>query len=110
MHTCTALCLSHCTCLEHQSTSSYNTANKYVCVFLQNQVFGRSAAKHAGARVDPERAAEAVEAVHSGRMTFRAAANAFDFSVGSLQNCVSGSASIADRVGPGTVLSTSYEK
>ncbi|CAM9582500.1 unnamed protein product [Sphacelaria rigidula] len=61
------------------------------------------------ARVDPERAVEAVEAVPSGRMTFRAAAKAFGISVSSLQKCVSGSVGIAGRVGPGTVLSTEEE-
>ena len=38
-----------------------------------------------------ERAAEAVEVVHSGCMTFRAAAKIFGISVGSLQKHMSGS-------------------
>ena len=44
-----------------------------MCVFLQNQLFDRSAAKHTGARVGLERAAEALEVVRSDRMTPRAA-------------------------------------
>ena len=52
----------------------------------------------------PERAAEAVEAVHSDRMTSRAAAKMSDIFVGSLQKRDSGSASVADRVGPCTVM------
>ena len=52
-----------------------------------------------------ERAAEAVEAVRSDLMTFfRTSAHTSDnIFVGSLQKRVSGSASMADRVGPGTV-------
>ena len=62
------------------------------------------------ARVDPARAAGAVEELHSGRMTFHAAAKTF-YSVGSLQNCVYGSArKKADMVGPGSVLSICHEK
>ncbi|CAM9278444.1 unnamed protein product [Sphacelaria rigidula] len=61
------------------------------------------------ARVDPECAAEAVEAVRSGRMTLRAAAKTFDTYVGSLQKRVRCSVSIAGRVGPGTVLSPAEE-
>ena len=110
MHKSTALRLSYCICLEHQSTSSYSTVNKRVCVFLQNHLFGRSAAEHTGARVDQERAAEAVEAVPSDRMTSCAAAKTSDIFVGLLQKRVSDSPSIAHMVGPGTVLSTSDEK
>ena len=51
-----------------------------------------------------ERAAEAVEAVRSDRMTSRAAAKMSDTFVTSLQKRVSGSASKADGVGSGTVL------
>ena len=51
----------------------------------------------------PERVAEAVEAVRSDRMTLRAAAKTSNIFVGSLQKFVSGSASKADGVGPGTV-------
>ena len=58
----------------------------------------------------PERAAEAVEVVCSDRTTSRAAAKTSDIFVGSLQKRVSGGASIADRVGPGTVPSMSNEK
>ena len=59
--------------------------------------------------MDPERAAEAVEAVRSGRMTFRSAARIFDISVGSLQKRLNGSVGIAARVGPDTVLTTEEE-
>ena len=52
----------------------------------------------------PERAAEAVEAVCSDRMTSRAAAKTSDIFVGSLQKRISGSASIADSVRPGTTV------
>ena len=52
----------------------------------------------------PERAAEAVEAVRSDRMTSHAAAKTSDIFVGSLHKHVNGSASKADEVGPGTVL------
>ena len=52
----------------------------------------------------PERAAEAAEAVRSDLMTSRAAAKTSDKLVVSLQKRVSGSASKADGVGPGTVL------
>ena len=48
----------------------------------------------------PERAAMAVEAVRSGRMTFRAAAKTSDISVGPLQKRVSGCVCTAGRVGP----------
>ena len=58
----------------------------------------------------PERAAQAVEAVRSDRMTSRAAATTSAIFLGSLQKLVSGSASMADRVGPGTVLSISDEE
>ena len=51
-----------------------------------------------------ERAAEAVEAVHSDRMTSRAAAKTSDIFVGSLQKRGSGSARKADGVGPVTIL------
>ncbi|CAM9443287.1 unnamed protein product, partial [Sphacelaria rigidula] len=61
------------------------------------------------ARVNQERAAEAVELVRSGHMSFRAAANTFDISVGSLQKRYSGGVGIAGRVGPGTVMSTAEE-
>ena len=74
------------------------------CIFLQNQFFGRSAAKHTGPRVGPGRAAEAVEAVRSDRMISHAAAKTSDIFVGSLQKHFSGSANKADGVGPGTVL------
>ena len=67
-------------------------------------VFGRSLAKHTGPRVGPERAAEAVEAVRSDRMTPRAAAKTSNICIGSLQKRDSGTASKADGVGPGTVL------
>ena len=66
--------------------------------------FCQSAAEHAGPRVGPERAAEAVEAVRSDRVTSHATAKTPDIFVGSLQKHVSGSASKPDRVGPGTVL------
>ena len=52
----------------------------------------------------PERAVEAVEAVRSDRMTSRAAPKTSDIFVGSQQKRVSGSASKAGGVGPGTVL------
>ena len=52
----------------------------------------------------PERAAEAVEAVRSDRMTSRTTVKTSGIFVGSLQERVSGSASKADGVGPGTVL------
>ena len=52
----------------------------------------------------PERAAEALEAVRSDRMTSHAAAKTSDIFVGSPQKHVNGSASKADGVGPGTVL------
>ena len=45
-----------------------------------------------------------MEAVRSDRMTFRAAAKTSGIFVGSLKKHVSGSASKADGVGPGTVL------
>ena len=52
----------------------------------------------------PERAAEAVQAVRSDRMTSHAAAKTSNIFVGSLQKLVSGSASKVDGVGPGTIL------
>ena len=52
----------------------------------------------------PEGASEAVESVRSDRITSRAAAKTSNIFVGSLQKLVSGSASKADGVGPGTVL------
>ena len=52
----------------------------------------------------PERAAGAVGAVRSDRMTSRAAAKTSDIFVGSLQKRVRGGASKADGVGPGTIL------
>ena len=73
-------------------------------VFLQNQFYGRSAANHTGPRVGPERAAEAVEAIRSHRISSRAAAKTFDIFVGALQKRVSGSASRVDGVSPCTVL------
>ena len=48
--------------------------------------------------------------MRSDSITSRAAAKIFGLSVGSLQKLVSGSASIAGRVGPGTALSISDEK
>ena len=51
------------------------------------------------ARVDPERSAEAVEAVHSSVMTFCALANTLGISFGLLQKRISGSVGIAGRVG-----------
>ena len=66
--------------------------------------FCRSAAKHAGPRVGPERATEAAEAVRSDRTTSRAAAKTSDMFVDSLQKRVIGSASKANRVGLGNVL------
>ena len=54
--------------------------------------------------MDPERAAEVVEAVRSDRMTSRVAVKTSDIFVGSLQKRVSGSASKAGGVDPGTVL------
>ena len=76
------------------------------CVCLPPKpVFGRSAAKHTGPRVGPERAAEAVEAVRSDRITSPAAAKTSDIFVGSLQKRISGSASkAANGVSLGTVL------
>ena len=63
------------------------------------------------AMVGPERAAEAVEELRSDRMTSRATtAKTSGMFVGSLQKRISGSASIADRVGPVTVLSISDER
>ena len=67
-------------------------------------VFGRSAAKHTGPRVGPERTSEVVEAVPSDRMTSIAAAKTSHIVVGSLPKRVSGSASKTDGVGPGSVL------
>ena len=62
----------------------------------------------------PERALETVEAVCSDFITSRAAAKTSDTFVGSLQKRVSGSTSIADRIGAGTtttvLLSISNEK
>ena len=53
-----------------------------------------------------ERVADAVEAVHSDRMTSRAAAKTCDIFVGLLQKRVSDSVSMADRVdGSGPVRS-----
>ena len=54
--------------------------------------------------MSPERAAEALEAVRSDRMTSHAAAKMSDIFVDSPQKHVNGSASKADGVGPGTVL------
>ena len=51
----------------------------------------------------PERAAEAVEAVRSDRMTSRAAIKTSGIFVGLLHKRVSGSASKAGCVGPSTV-------
>ena len=72
---------------------------------LQSQLFfGRSKVDQLLSiqepRVGPERAAQAVEAIRSDRMTSRAAAKTFDIFVGSLQKgVVSGGASKADGVG-----------
>ena len=52
----------------------------------------------------PERAAGTVEAVRSNGMTSCASAKPSDIFVGSLQKRDSGSASVADRVGPCTVM------
>ena len=52
----------------------------------------------------PERAAEAMEAVRSDRMTSSAAPKTSETFVGSLQERVSGSPSKADGFGTGTVL------
>ena len=52
--------------------------NKRVCGFLQKRLFGRSAAKHTGASMGPERAAEAAEAVRSNLITSRAAVKTSD--------------------------------
>ena len=52
----------------------------------------------------PERAAEALEAVRSDRMTSHAAVKTSDIFVGWLHKHVNGSVSEADGVGPGTVL------
>ena len=52
---------------------------------------------------------EAVEAVRSDRMTSHAAAKTPDIFVGSLQERVSGGASIVGRVGPGTTVLTISE-
>ena len=52
----------------------------------------------------PERAAETVKVVRSDRIISRAAAKTSDIFVGSLQECVSGSKSKADGVGPETDL------
>ena len=103
--------LSYHTSLDHHNTSSYSTANKHMCVSLQNQLFGRSAAKHTGARVGPERGAEAVQAVRSDRMTSRTAVKMSP--VYSLVRC--GSVSAVARaqltgLAPGTLLSISDEK
>ena len=65
VHKSTALRVSYRTPLEHQNTLSYDTANKHVCVFLRDQFFGRSAPKHTGQRVGPERAVEAVNPKNS---------------------------------------------
>ena len=54
--------------------------------------------------MSPERAAEALEAVRSDRMTSYAPAKTSNIFVGSLQKRVSGSASKADGLGPGTAL------
>ena len=50
-------------------------------------------------RVDPERSAEAVEAVHRSLMTFCALANIFGISFGLLQKRIGGSVGIGGRVG-----------
>ena len=94
-------------CLDHQSTSSYSTANKPACIFLLNQIFGTSAAKLMGGRAGPERAVKVVKAMRSDRMTCRAVAKTSGIFVGPLQKCVNGIVNIANRVGPGTVLSIS---
>ncbi|CAM9745174.1 unnamed protein product, partial [Sphacelaria rigidula] len=57
-------------------------------------------------RADLERAAKAIEAVRSGRMTSRAAAKTSDIVVASLSKSVSGSVGKAGEVGSRTVLST----
>ena len=57
-----------------------------------------------------ERTAETVEAVRGDCMTSRAVAKTSGIFVGPLQKCVNGIVNIANRVGPGTVLSVSDEK
>lgn len=57
----------------------------------------------------PERATEVAEAVCSGYILYRVAANIFGISVVSLQKRVDGSVGIGGRVGPGAVLSTEEE-
>ena len=92
-------------CLWHWSASSYNIANKRVCVFFQDHFLVDQLLSIQRARVCPEGAAE-------DRMTSRAAAKTSDKLVGSPQKRVSGSARKADRVDPGTttLVSISDEK
>ena len=64
---------------------------KGACVsFSENSLLVERLLSMQEARVHAERAAEAVQAVRSGRMAFRAAAKVISISVGSLQECVSG--------------------
>ena len=66
---------------------------------LQNSFFVDRLLSMQIARVDPERSAEAVQAVHRGLMAFCALENSFGISFGLLQNRISGSVGIAGRVG-----------
>lgn len=68
-----------------------------------------SIARMRRARVDPEQAQKAVQAVRSGQMSIRAAANAYGLSRNSLHSRVTKKVAVAARVGPGTVMSKAEE-
>lgn len=61
------------------------------------------------ARVDPEKAKKAVEAVRSGNMSLRVAAEAYGLTRTALHDRVTKKVAIDARVGPGTVLSKEEE-
>ncbi|CAN0450726.1 unnamed protein product, partial [Ectocarpus fasciculatus] len=60
-------------------------------------------------RVDPEQAQQAVDAVRSGQMSVRGAAEAYGLSRNSLHSRVTNKVAIDAKVGPGTVLSKEEE-
>ncbi|CAB1111630.1 unnamed protein product [Ectocarpus sp. CCAP 1310/34] len=61
-------------------------------------------------KVDPEQAQKAIEAVRSGAMSLRAAAQAYGVNKRSLPRRLSGDASMDAKVGPRTVLTVEEER
>lgn len=61
------------------------------------------------ARVDPQQAQKACDAVRSGQLSLRAAAKAFGLNKDALSRRLSGAMAMDARVGPETVLSKAEE-